>query len=107
MKPVCAPLGSASRDADHRQARRAGDVSPDALSYYEREGLLNSAARYRRYGDETVRSVRFIQHAQACGFMLVEIRELLQLGPRPAAPAARQRAMAMQTLKVLWIACLA
>ena len=62
---------------------KAGDISPDALRYYEREGLLAPASKtdsgYRLYSEDTVRRVRFIQHAQACGFTLVEIRELLHL----------------------------
>lgn len=61
----------------------AVDISPDALRYYEREGLLAPAAKtasgYRLYDEEAPRRVRFIQHAQACGFTLAEIRELLQL----------------------------
>ena len=62
---------------------RAGDISPDALRYYEREGLLTPASKtdsgYRLYGEDAVRRVRFIQHAQSCGFTLAEIRDLLQL----------------------------
>lgn len=62
---------------------KAGDISPDALRYYERERLLIPAGKtksgYRLYCEEAVRRVRFIQHAQACGFTLVEIRELLHL----------------------------
>ena len=62
---------------------KAGDISPDALRYYEREGLLVPASKtdsgYRLYGEDAVRRVRFIQHAQACGFTLAEIRELLHL----------------------------
>lgn len=62
---------------------RAGDISPDALRYYEREGLIAPASKtdggYRLYGEDAVRRVRFIQHAQACGFTLAEIRDLLHL----------------------------
>ena len=62
---------------------RAGAISTDALRYYEREGLLVPASKtgsgYRLYGEDAVRRVRFIQHAQACGFTLAEIRELLHL----------------------------
>lgn len=62
---------------------QAGDISTDALRYYEREGLLAPASKtdsgYRLYGEDAVRRVRFIQHAQACGFTLAEIRELLHL----------------------------
>lgn len=61
----------------------AGNISPDALRYYEREGLLAPESKtdsgYRLYGEVAVRRVRFIQHAQACGFTLAEIRELLHL----------------------------
>lgn len=62
---------------------RAGEISADALRYYEREGLISPAAKtaggYRLYGEDAVRRVRFIQHAQACGFTLAEIRDLLHL----------------------------
>ncbi len=62
---------------------KVGDLSPDALRYYEREGLIAPATKtdsgYRLYGEDAVRRVRFIQHAQACGFTLAEIRELLHL----------------------------
>ncbi|MDE1988839.1 MAG: heavy metal-responsive transcriptional regulator [Betaproteobacteria bacterium] len=62
---------------------KAGDLSPDALRYYEREGLLIPASKtesgYRLYDEKAVRRVHFIQHAQACGFTLAEIRELLHL----------------------------
>ncbi|MFJ4290637.1 MerR family transcriptional regulator [Cupriavidus sp. NPDC089707] len=77
---------------------RAGDVSPDALRYYEREGLLipagKTAVGYRLYGADAVRRVRFIQHAQACGFTLAEIGELLQLRRTDSACCddVRQRA---------------
>lgn len=61
----------------------AGDISADALRYYEREGLIAPASKtdsgYRLYGEDAVRRVRFIQRAQACGFTLAEIRELLRL----------------------------
>ncbi|MBF6989436.1 heavy metal-responsive transcriptional regulator [Cupriavidus sp. IK-TO18] len=78
---------------------QAGDISPDALRYYEREGLLAPASRtergYRLYGEDAVRRIRFIQHAQACGFVLAEIRELLHLRQADSACCAdvRQRAI--------------
>lgn len=68
----------------------AGNISPDALRYYEREGLIAPAAKseggYRLYGEDAVRRVRFIQHAQACGFTLAEIRRAVTV-----APNGRQR----------------
>lgn len=58
-------------------------VTPDTLRYYERERLLSpsgkTGAGYRLYDTDAVRSIRFIRHAQECGFALAEIRELLRL----------------------------
>ena len=58
-------------------------VSADTLRYYESEGLLapasKTAAGYRLYDNEAVRRVRFIKHAQHCGFTLSDIKELLTL----------------------------
>ncbi len=59
------------------------EVSPDALRYYEREGLVTpigkSAGGYRLYDEASVRRVRLIKQAQQCGFTLAEILELLVL----------------------------
>lgn len=77
----------------------ASEISVDALRYYESEGLLAPAARtpsgYRQYGKDALRRVRFIQRAQACGFTLAEIRELLQLRQTDSACCkdVRQRAI--------------
>lgn len=62
---------------------KSAAVSADTVRFYEKEGLLTparkSAAGYRLYGDDTVRRLRFIKHAQDCGFSLAEVRELLTL----------------------------
>jgi DNA-binding transcriptional MerR regulator len=65
-------------------------VSPPTIRYYEEIGLLpkpsRSRAGYRRYTDSTVEELLFIRKAQAIGFSLDEIREILQLsraGQRP------------------------
>ena len=63
-------------------AKRAG-VAIDTVRYYERNGLLAPRARlasgYRRYGELEVSRLRFIRRAQALGFTLKEVRELLAL----------------------------
>ncbi len=61
-------------------------VSPDALRYYERLGLLEPPLRteggFRLY-DETARTrVEFIKRAQGVGFTLDEIRELVTFDRR-------------------------
>jgi DNA-binding transcriptional MerR regulator len=57
------------------------DVSNDTLRYYEHEHLVEPAGKspagYRLYDHESVRRIRFIKHAQQCGFTLAQIRELL------------------------------
>jgi MerR family transcriptional regulator, copper efflux regulator len=66
-------------------AERAG-VRIDTVRYYERTGLLAPKARlasgYRRYGPFEVARLRFIRRAQALGFTLKEVRELLALSRR-------------------------
>lgn len=63
-------------------AQEAG-VNVETLRFYERRGLLPSPPRrpsgYREYPKEAVELVRFIQRAQALGFSLQEISELLAL----------------------------
>jgi MerR family transcriptional regulator, copper efflux regulator len=58
-------------------------VNRETARYYERCRLLPRAARsmsgYRVFSDDAVRRLRFIRHAQALGFSLGEIRELLAL----------------------------
>jgi MerR family transcriptional regulator, copper efflux regulator len=63
-------------------AKRAG-VRIDTVRYYERSGLLAPRTRlasgYRRYGDVELSRLRFIRRAQALGFTLKEVRDLLAL----------------------------
>lgn len=76
-------------------AARAG-VNTQTLRYYERRGLLpdppRTPAGYRSYGPDAVRVVRFVKRAQALGFTLTEVEELLHLadgGPDPCQGAQR------------------
>ena len=66
-------------------AKRAG-VRIDTVRYYERSGLLAPKTRlasgYRRYGEVELSRLRFIRRAQALGFTLNEVRELLALSQR-------------------------
>lgn len=62
---------------------KRGGVGIDTVRYYERSGLLKPQARlasgYRRYSNLEVARLRFIRRAQALGFSLQEVRELLAL----------------------------
>jgi DNA-binding transcriptional MerR regulator len=65
------------------------DTSTDTLRFYEREGLLipssKSASGYRLYGPDAAQRIRFIKHAQQCGFALAEIRDMLSLRTQDSA----------------------
>lgn len=69
-------------------ARKEG-LAAETLRYYERLGLIEpsgrTAANYRVYDTASVRRLRFIRRAQALGFSLAEIGELLSLHERPEA----------------------
>ncbi|MCZ7566090.1 MAG: heavy metal-responsive transcriptional regulator [Burkholderiales bacterium] len=71
-------------------ARDAG-IGAGTLRYYERLGLLPPANRtasgYRMYGAAAAQRLRFIRRAQALGFSLVEIAELLALSDNPRTRA--------------------
>jgi MerR family mercuric resistance operon transcriptional regulator len=80
----------------------AAGVGVETVRYYQRRGLLAvppRAGSIRRYGSEDVRRLRFIRRAQAAGFTLEEIAELLALDRTD--DRARVRAMATERLAAL------
>ena len=79
---------------------QAGGVGVETVRYYQRRGLLaepprpqgpGSGGGVRRYGAQDVRRLRFIRSAQAAGFTLEQIGELLALD----AGEDRGRALAL------------
>ena len=67
------------------EAAVAAEVRIQTLHYYERLGLIRpgrSAAGYRLYDAETVRSVRAIKRVQGLGYTLREIEELMRIRRR-------------------------
>jgi DNA-binding transcriptional MerR regulator len=82
-------------------ASRVG-VSPHAVRYYERLGLLPQAARtaagYRRYDQRAVRRLRLVKGAQRVGLRLREIAELLQVLDRGQCPCGHTEALLRQRL---------
>ncbi|UTW08934.1 heavy metal-responsive transcriptional regulator [Pseudomonas benzenivorans] len=82
------------------QLGRLAAVSPDTLRYYQNEGLLQpdgkSAAGYRLYTAAAAQRIRFIKHAQECGFSLAEIRELLTLRHSESACCGDVRRLAVE-----------
>lgn len=85
-------------------AARAG-VGVQTLHYYERLGLLpkpdRTASNYRLYPPSALRRVQFIKQAQALGFTLEEIGEILGLRERGHAPCRRVADVARQHLREL------
>ena len=80
---------------------REGGVGIETVRYYQRRGLLDTPERpegagasggIRRYGTEDARRLRFIRSAQAAGFTLEQIGELLALDVTDDRPRARQLA---------------
>jgi MerR family transcriptional regulator, mercuric resistance operon regulatory protein len=82
---------------------REGGVGVETIRYYQRRGLLAEPERpvgpgltagVRRYGAEDLRRLRFIKAAQAAGFPLEEIGELLLLDATDDRARARTLARA-------------
>jgi len=82
------------------EVAKQGGVNLETVRYYERRGLLpkppRTATGYRAFEPDAVRRLRFIRHAQALGFSLHEIKELLALRVKAGVSSAdvRRRAEA-------------
>ena len=89
------------------QFAREGGVGVETVRYYQRRGLLDTPERagqgvnggIRRYDTEALRRLRFIRSAQAAGFTLEEIGELLALDA--SEDRARARALAQVRIAAL------
>jgi len=80
----------------------AGGVGVETIRFYQRRGLLETPTRddgIRRYGQDDIRRLRFIRQAQAAGFTLEEIKELLDLDA--SDDRARVRELANLRVKAL------
>jgi MerR family transcriptional regulator, mercuric resistance operon regulatory protein len=81
----------------------AAGVGVETVRYYQRRGLLPEPPRppgeIRRYGETDLKRLRFIRRAQAAGFTLEQIGELLALDRTD--DRARVRALATERLVAL------
>jgi MerR family transcriptional regulator, mercuric resistance operon regulatory protein len=82
---------------------QAGGVGVETVRYYQRRGLLPTPAKSggpgvnggaRRYGEADLGRLRFIRSAQAAGFTLSEIAELIALDATDDRARARELAQA-------------
>ncbi len=87
---------------------QAGNVGVETVRYYQRRGLLDTPTRsgddgwggsIRRYDADDLRRLKFIRSAQASGFTLDEISELLAL--EESDDRVRVRTLARQRIEVL------
>src|SRR5688572_12240409 len=83
------------------QLARSAGVGVETVRYYQRRGLLadprpkkTGATGIRHYGPDEVRRLRFVRSAQAAGFTLEQIAELLHLDSTDDRPRAREMARA-------------
>lgn len=78
-------------------AKRAG-VGVETVRFYERRGLVRRPARpregFRSYPEDAVERIRFIRNAQALGFTLQEIEDLLALRVTAGTSCAAVRSRA-------------
>ena len=85
-----------------RVAKLAG-VNVETIRYYQRRRLIAEPDKphmgYRRYPADIVKRTRFIKRAQALGFTLEEIAELLRL--EEARACAETRALAAHKMRLI------
>ena len=77
------------------QLAAGGNVGVETIRFYQRKRLLETPTResgIRRYGSEDLCRLQFIKQAQAAGFTLEEIRELLELDSGQDRSRARELA---------------
>lgn len=83
-------------------AKRAG-VNVETIRYYQRRGLLEEPVKplggQRRYPADMAKRLRFIKRAQALGFTLSEVGDLLTLDDGCAC--AETRALAARKLTLI------
>jgi DNA-binding transcriptional MerR regulator len=85
------------------QLASAAHVPTSTVRFYERRGLLKPDARtqsnYRCYSERTAQRLKFIRAAQATGFSLKDIREMLALTYSEEPPCEEVAALIQRRLE--------
>ncbi|MGK7945441.1 MAG: heavy metal-responsive transcriptional regulator [Microcystaceae cyanobacterium] len=80
-------------------------LSVGNLRYYSDSGLLNPVKRgengYRYYSSHAIQQVEFIKKAQALGFSLADIKQILDLGDRSETPCQLVKQLLDQKIEEL------
>ena len=107
-------LKRGTRVVDEEEGRRMlkiGDVSKrsgigvEALRFYEKSGLLDKPSRtysgYRVYGEDVLERLAFIKQAQALGFSLDEIRQIIDDARKGQSPCDEVREIVRHRMEEL------
>lgn len=85
---------------------KKANVNIQTIRYYERIKLFGPDVRkdlskVRYYSENSFKTLKFIKNAQAMGFQLEEIKELLELRNEPTAKCDRVKAKAVLKVEEL------
>ena len=90
-------MAGGTRDLTIGGLAQEGGVGVETIRYYQRRGLLPTPRRgggVRRYDGDALKRLRFIRSAQAAGFTLEQVGELLALDATHDRARARNLAKA-------------
>jgi len=100
-----APVGTPTGGMGVAALARAASCTPHAVRFYEREGLLppppRTSAGYRRYGQDAVDRLQFIEGAQRLGLRLREIRDLLKVRDEGSCPCGEAAVLLRDRIREL------
>src|SRR5579875_1982114 len=84
------------------QVAAAVGMSPEAVRFYERDGLLPAAERspagYRLYGEAVIERIAFIHACQGLGLRLAQIRDLLAIRDTGECPCGSAQGVLRERL---------
>jgi MerR family mercuric resistance operon transcriptional regulator len=85
------------------QVAKETGVTVEAIRFYEKQNLITAPQRsesgYRKYPLETIKRVRFIQHAKEVGFTLKDVGELLALRREPNTSCTEIKLCTLQKIE--------
>ena len=87
------------------QAAKQSGISAKMIRYYESIGLLTaaqrSAAGYRVYSEQDLKTLNFIRHARELGFSTEQMKELISLWKNSGRQSAEVKALTLKHIEEL------